>query len=585
MEEKTLYKSKSKQNIINGKNKISLLKYSNLTVFEKREKELQNKQSKKIFTIKTFLNKNKKNKQYLYQNNFLSTGLEKTDSFPFLLKNISTTQTTYNKTNNKSLQKSLSLNFTPRNRNPSLYLTETELFNNNILIDSTNKNLYSNSRMSDTFSTDFFPKTPNYKDRREEDRDGILLLLKIQKEINKYKYKNNSINLDLKIKELKLKEHGPKTMIKKIKSYKFLQYLSSFRKERKDLFNEEYQTKIDYFKEKINSLQQSLKLFNIKFINKMANYVKYLDNVSNLEKNKNILLIKEIMDHKNDIEKINSEIQKTTIKKNQIMKWIFLQIKVKEKLLALPNYYKKIIAYNKSQIILLHRKFYENNYYKRESKRKTNKSDSSKKKKNILKKSIPMTTSDKNYYHVLRKATNETLTTLRISGGGFKSKKEDVFHEKININLNSNVKEYIPKEEFDKIIIWKFTPIFKTSDEFMDTLRELDNQNLILLKYYNQIQSKIYDYLNELRKMIISKDQSVIFESQINEKLKELEKVQTKNQSLNKTLMKIKEEKNVKIKNSSPSPITYVDIFSDKIYTKIIILLNNCNILNVLLII
>ena len=88
----------------------------------------------------------------------------------------------------------------------------------------------------------------------------------------------------------------------------------------------------------------------------MANYVKYLDNVSNLEKNKNILLIKEIMDHKNDIEKINSEIQKTTIKKNQIMKWIFLQIKVKEKLLALPNYYKKIIAYNKSQIILLHRK-------------------------------------------------------------------------------------------------------------------------------------------------------------------------------------------------------------------------------------
>ena len=196
-----------------------------------------------------------------------------------------------------------------------------------------------------------------------------------------------------------------------------------------------------------------------------------------------------------------------------------------------------------------------------------------------------MTTSDKNYYHVLRKATNETLTTLRISGGGFKSKKEDVFHEKININLNSNVKEYIPKEEFDKIIIWKFTPIFKTSDEFMDTLRELDNQNLILLKYYNQIQSKIYDYLNELRKMIISKDQSVIFESQINEKLKELEKVQTKNQSLNKTLMKIKEEKNVKIKNSSPSPITYVDIFSDKIYTKIIILLNNCNILNVLLII
>jgi hypothetical protein len=80
----------------------------------------------------------------------------------------------------------------------------------------------------------------------------------------------------------------------------------------------------------------------------------------------------------------------------------------------------------------------------------------------------------------------------------------------------------------------------------MDSLKELDNQNLVLLKYYNQIQSRIFDYLNELRRMINTKEKTVIFEFQIKDKMKELEKVKTKNKNLNKILLKIKEEKNVK---------------------------------------
>jgi hypothetical protein len=236
---------------------------------------LKNKQSKKIFNIKEFLNKSKKN-----QNQLFSSQLQKTESIPFLLKTLSTAQAIYNQPKNKYLIKSPSLNFSPRSRIPTLSLTETELLNNNIIIDSTNKNLYSNSKKDDIFKTNFFPKTPDYKDRNKKDNDGIFFLLNIQKEVNKYKLKKKPINLELKIKELNKKEHGPKTMIKKIKSYKFLQYLASYRKEGKISLKEEYQTKIDYIQEKINSQQKALQLFNIKFINKMANYVKYLDSIN-----------------------------------------------------------------------------------------------------------------------------------------------------------------------------------------------------------------------------------------------------------------------------------------------------------------
>ena len=81
MEEKSLYKSKSRQNMMKSKSKTLLLKYSNLLLFEKRELQLKNKQSKKNFNIKEFLNKSKKN-----QNQLFSSRLQKTESIPYLLK-------------------------------------------------------------------------------------------------------------------------------------------------------------------------------------------------------------------------------------------------------------------------------------------------------------------------------------------------------------------------------------------------------------------------------------------------------------------------------------------------------------------
>ena len=607
MEAKTFYKSKSRQNIMNIKNETFLLKYSNPILFERRELQLHNKQSKKIFNTKTFYNSKKQN-QKLKSNKYslMSPKLFKTDSIPYLLNSLSTYHITHTQTKNKSLKNSTSLNFTPRRKTPSLYLTETELLNNNIIIDTTEKNSYlninskgkKNNKYSDFYKTDFYPQTPDYKNRNKnkKDKDGIFFLLNIQKEANKFKNKKKVINIDLKIEELNKKDYGTKKMIKKTKSYKFYQYMAAFRKDRRNSLNEEYQTKIDYIQEKINSLQKALKLFNIKFINKLANYVKYLDNISDIERRKNFTLLKAKMIYKREIEQINSEIEKMQIKKNQIVKWVFLQIQVKERKLVLPHYYKKIILYNKDQILLLQKKFYEN--YKKEINREGSKSGSCKKKKNtVMKKMISSLNNEKNYYPILRKATNETVRVMNNFNNSkmFNMKKEkNNSIEKINIGVINNTKEYITKDEFDKILFWKYSPIFKTSDEFMESLREMDNQNIYLLKYYNQIQSKIYDYLNDLRKIINNKDKNNIIECQINEKLKELEKLKTKCKSIYKIYIKIKEENNIKKRSNyiyDSSPISHNknnninnnnnnNNITDKIYFTIINLLKNCKKIN-----
>ena len=66
----------------------------------------------------------------------------------------------------------------------------------------------------------------------------------------------------------------------------------------------------------------------------------------------------------------------------------------------------------------------------------------------------------------------------------------------------------------------------------------MDSQNLYLLKYYNQLQSKIFDSLNELRKIYNSKDKNDIIESQIIEKSKDLEKIKNKYKLLYKIYLK-----------------------------------------------
>ena len=132
-------RSKSKQNILNYKKASLLLKYSNSTLFQKREL-FQSKKSEKFNETKTFYNNSKTiNKT---RNNFKPSSpkiIKKVGSYPLLLNSLSsyqTSSTTNTIVRTTALKKSPTVHYTPTRKTPQLYLTESELIKKNIVYDS-----------------------------------------------------------------------------------------------------------------------------------------------------------------------------------------------------------------------------------------------------------------------------------------------------------------------------------------------------------------------------------------------------------------------------------------------------------------
>ena len=103
-------------------------------------------------------------------------------------------------------------------------------------------------------------------------------------------------------------------------------------------------------------------------------------------------------------------------------------------------------------------------------------------------------------------------------------------------NNKDNPEELITKEEFDKIVFWKFRPIYQTADEFINSLNHLDSHNIRLLEYYNQLQFKIYCLRQELNQVRNSRDKyDINIDQQISQKSIELQKIRSKNILILKT--------------------------------------------------
>ena len=109
---------------------------------------------------------------------------------------------------------------------------------------------------------------------------------------------------------------------------------------------ESFQNRNDYFDDKINSLKKDKNLYDIEFINILNEYLKFLQNYKEEEKKKSDILENIKNEYKNEIILIQNKIQKVELERERILKWIFLQIKMKEKKLIMPEYYEKIIETN-----------------------------------------------------------------------------------------------------------------------------------------------------------------------------------------------------------------------------------------------
>ena len=377
-------KEKSKNNSLNKKLiKGSEHYYSNKAVFERREKSYNSQQNikiknKKLFgkTLNFFKNKNKKPKEDLivplcktmssfYQpeqsynilplldymeKNMLNKKKKKVQYKKDLFckternyneKNLFKTEITsltskYNKTNNifdlNNLSNDKEIIRKDSNVNVLLLIqssrNETNKDKNKT---DNNKNLKLNiesylNKKNKSYKNYAYTQTTRNKNFLNKDSDEYTNYISTIKH-SKY---NNNISL--------------KDYINKIHQEKIYIHTSKAKTERLKRLQESNQSQNDFYEDSIKSFIIAKKLFENNFVNKVGDYARFISSTREREKIKQSLLRQEIIDYKKDIDQIKAKINKIEIDKKNIIKWIFLQIRMKEKLLILPEYYKFIIA-------------------------------------------------------------------------------------------------------------------------------------------------------------------------------------------------------------------------------------------------
>jgi hypothetical protein len=169
------------------------------------------------------------------------------------------------------------------------------------------------------------------------------------------------------------------------------------------------------------------------------------------------------------------------------------------------------------------------------------------------------------------------------SGKNKSKSKMKIFFNDINNKKLKKEFDFLSKDEFNKIVFWKFRPIYQTVDEFMESLNCLDSENILLIEHYNELQFKIYTLRQELVKLINSRD---IYDLKIEEQLIKQTSLLEKLKNKYNKILKIYEQINGKnnnnanknSKNENSKGFTEKDI--NKLYNKLNIIFDNCKSLN-----
>ena len=493
--------------------KDSILKYSNKALFERRERNYNSEQNtkrkiKKMRTTKFFHKKNNKEKHdvltpfYKTMSSFYHS--EKSYNILPLLK--------YFEKNIMSNKKSKVGNIynhfickTDRNcRDKDLFMTEISdlKLNNNdrkinkILLNqkknnniNTNKDsnidillLFQSSRNQErlnnnentnykidnyankekTYYKDYsYTQTEQHKNFWEKTSDEYsnqLLYTKLSKFDNSLKYKD---------------------FIKKLKEEKIYLHTSKAKTERLHRLEEAYQSQIEFYKDSIKSFKMSKKLLENDFINRIGDYAKFISTTREREKIKEASLRQQIMDYRQEIEQIKSKINKIEIEKKNIIKWIFLQIQMKEKKLLLPDYYKQIIT---------------NNNNKHSSRKIVIKNDEK---------------GESSFSNNRKINKNPTTRQKEHNAFNYKTYKKGDSSNSFNFFSSGINERSIKPEERLRILNYKLNLIYKTPEEFKDRLVSLEKGILLLLQYKDVLNNQLFKY----KKLLMSlKGDEVIFE-------------------------------------------------------------------------
>ena len=504
--------------------KNNLEKYSNVELFERREKEITYS-TKKIKTTPS-LNHHKKIKKKLLSNEELFYPLLQTlssfktfdksilNSETSTLKFMSTTTTNFHKPRKSKPKIESSI---PKNKFHIFALTDSNLSNHNKK--EKNKIYYRNCSN--------FEDSKPIKDEKNSIKN--LLLCKLDK-ISGTKICKTSREpelIDFKLKKY-IKDSSVKNYIKKCEEYQSLNYTVNTKQERAIRLQETYISELQYFEDTINSLMSSKKLFAFEFSDKIVDYLKYITIRRDEENLKSMKLTQEVIRLKQDIEQINNKKKKIEIEKNNIIRWIYFQIQLKEKKLDLPSYYKSIIELNKPL----------------ETKKETKEKDNSSTQQSFPPKKRRMT---RRYLLDLFKTDSESSISNNNNNNANNNNNNN------SSNNNSNQGYFFSfgrknKDEYQRIKNYKKELIFKTPEEFQDELINLENQNLDLIKQKDDLNSQVIKLKSYLSK--ISKQENKL-ESTINykiyEKEKELEQIKNIVNAKYKVIAKITEDPEPKV--------------------------------------
>ena len=586
---------------------LNLKKYSNVVLFSRREDEIFQRNNTEHNSNKKIINKNKNN------NKEIKLLTPSDDLSTYALKTISSFKTTFNSISTQILfpqsSKNSLIDKKENNKNYKPYLTITSF-----RTESNNKNLNISPKKSIFNLTQNFPKvkdnvnnnqrlnTTNNLSRKNyyiiKEKENEINLLKQIKGLhndvsNKKLNKNNEeYLLNLKLKKLESEKYNISHTLNKVREFKYSNYLNEQKKEINKTSMENSKNNLEFLTDKINTLNIIKNIYSINISNKVGEYSKFILKYKEKEKIISDILLNQINNLKRDVKNLQNKIAKKEYEKTQILKWIYFLIKMKEKKLILPAYYKKII---------------ETNFERKTTKRKTivlnienlkilqhpeqrfilSKEDKSsiKDHSNKLLQHIRLSNynNDGNVDYKVKKKyveskfKNKKLKLLTKSTISFKRRssiKTNLFntnenHEnhifnfdesfetnkKVKKTFDKLIQDGITSNEINRISHYKLFLIYKTPDDLEDRLNELQNGNIQLLHQYEISRKKLF--AKKLKYKDIFENKVWLDSEDINNKIKyreiRLNQLKKKNENFLKqydlTLNNLEEKKNVNNKS------------------------------------
>jgi len=572
---------------------LNLKKYSNVILFSRREKERSLKINISNKSVKDYIIK-KKNKNQRDKSNDVSNPSD--DISTFALQTISS----FKNSNSFSTQFTFPKNIRPslidkENRNtPHLTISnfysqaskdiknkhkkKTNIFcltQNNITINK-NRDLSNNERCN---TINFFPKKSSFSFKEKENEINLLKRIKI--EHGKENYKTDEKNLIyLKLKKLESEKYNISLMLNKVREFKYFNYLNEQKKEINIITMENSKNNIEFLKDKINSLNKIKNIYSNKISNTLGEYSKFISNYKEKEKINSDILLNQINNIKKEVKNLQNKIAKKEQEKATILKWVYFLIKMKEKKIELPTYYKKIIETNfprgiekrktiapklediksikeKKKQFFEHHEHNDNDIDKDKDKDKLHKDHSNKTLAHIrlsaVEENVKNGVNDKKTHieskfkrksKIVTKGTisfKKSLIKLNfIKFTGINSGHSTNLEESIeaNIKLKSAydklINDGIDPSEINRISKYKLFLIYKTPEDLEDRLIEFQNENIQLLRQYELTRKKLID--KRLKYKTIFENRANSIYEELDEKIKQneirLNQVKNKNELL-----------------------------------------------------